>query len=203
MADDVLAVRAGTNADQVVGIGHSMGGASLVMAELLAPGSFAALVLVEPIIFGPPHARDSSHPLVRMALRRRDRFESRHEVKASYASKPPFSAWHPAALDGYVEGGFVERDGTTRLACRPDTEAEVFTAAGAHAAWERLGEVRLPVTILFGADTDTYSPGYAEELAARFPRAAASAVEGTGHFLPMEQPEAVADAVRTAIVGIS
>lgn len=180
-----------------------MGGASLVMAELLSPGSFDALVLIEPIIFGPPFARDPDHPLVGLALRRRDTFESRDAVLGSYASKLPFAAWDRAALEGYVDGGFVEVDGATRLACRPTSEAEVFTAAGAHAAWGRLSEVSPPTTILFGADTDTYPPGHAETLAARFVNATAVAVEDTGHFLPMERPHVVAAAVRGLIAGLS
>lgn len=173
------------------------------MAELLSPGSFDAFVLIEPIIFGPPYARDPDHPLVGLALRRRDTFESRDAVFASYAAKPPFAAWDRAALNGYVEGGFVDEDGVTRIACRPTSEAEVFTAAGAHAAWDRLSEVSSPTTILYGAHTDTYPPGQAETLAARFGNATAQAIEDTGHFLPMERPDVVVAAVRERIAGLS
>lgn len=197
MADDVLAVHDAfaSDAGRVIGIGHSMGGASLVMAELSLPGRFSALVLVEPIIFGTPHARDASHPLVGLALRRREFFESRDAVRSAYGAKPPFDAWHPDALDGYIEGGFVNHDSGVRLACSPNAESEVFTAAGAHGAWERLGEVTVPVTILYGAETDTYPSGHAEALVDRFARAKATRVSGTGHFLPMEQPGVVVDAV--------
>jgi pimeloyl-ACP methyl ester carboxylesterase len=180
-----------------------MGGASLVMAELLAPGSFDALVLIEPIIFGPPFVRDPGHPLVGLALRRRAAFESRDAILAAYSSKPPFAAWDRTALEGYVDGGFVEADGVTQLACRPTAEAEVFAAAGAHATWERLSEVSTPTTILYGADTDTYLPGHAQALADRFGDATATAVEDTGHFLPMERPQVVVAAVRERIDGLS
>lgn len=197
MASDVSAVASHTDHDQIIGVGHSMGGASLVMAELLHPGRFAALVLIEPIIFGGPYRRDPDHPLVTLALRRRDRFESRAAALDSYGSKPPFAAWHPDALAGYVEGGFVDDGDGVRLRCPPSAEAEVFTAASAHAAWERLGEVTPPAHILYGADTDTFPPGHGDALAARMVRAEATAVPGTGHFLPMERPDVVADAVRS------
>lgn len=205
MADDVLAVHdtAASDAARVVGIGHSMGGASLVMAEIASPGRFSALVLVEPIIFGSPHARDASHPLVALALRRREVFESRAAIRLAYGAKPPFDAWHPDSLDGYIEGGFVDSDAGVRLACSPLAESEVFTAAGAHGAWERLGEVAVPVTILYGAETDTYPPGHAEALADRFARATATRVSGTGHFLPMEQPGVVVDAVNESLDAVS
>ena len=196
-ASDALAVASHVGHDRIIGVGHSMGGASLVMAELLRPGTFAALVLIEPIVFGPPYGRDSDHPLVTLALRRRERFESRAAVLDSYRSKPPFSAWHPDALAGYVEGGFVEDVDGVRLACSPRAEAEVFTAASAHAAWERLGEVVAPVRILDGADTDTFPVGHGERMAARFSNARATSIPDAGHFLPMERPDVVAEAVRS------
>lgn len=208
MAQDVLAVTdqmsaASQQPPALVGIGHSMGGAAVVMAELLNPGTFDAFVLVEPIIYGPPYVRDPIHPLVGLALKRRDTFESRDAVRNSYAEKLPFSAWHPAALDGYVSGGFLDDGQVTRLACRPRSEAEVFTAAGIHAAWERLSEVSVPTTILYGADTDTYLPGHAEALARRFQDASVLAVENTGHFLAMERPEVVVRAVFDQVAALS
>lgn len=200
MADDVLAVREAVRhnfgPDRVVGVGHSMGGAALVMAELLEPRSFDALALVEPILFGPPYLPAGDHPLVGLALRRRMVFESRDAVASSYSAKPPFQAWHADAVSGYVEGGFIESGGEVRLACRPTSEAEVFAASAVHAAWERLGEITIPVTILYGADTDTYEPGHAETMAQRFGDAAVESVPGTGHFVPMERPALVASAAR-------
>ena len=39
----------------VYGVGHSMGGAGLVLAELEKPGTFRGLLLVDPIVARPPH----------------------------------------------------------------------------------------------------------------------------------------------------
>src|SRR5699024_2088701 len=70
-----------------VGIGHSMGGAALLMAEQRHPGTFAGLWLYEPIIF-PPSVRamfgDRENPLAAGALRRRPVFASREEAAANY-----------------------------------------------------------------------------------------------------------------------
>lgn len=75
-------------------------------------------------------------------------------------------------------------------------EAEIFAASAVHVAWDRLGDITVPVTILYGAETDTYEPGHAEMMARRFKNARVESVPGTGHFLPMERPELVATAAR-------
>jgi pimeloyl-ACP methyl ester carboxylesterase len=169
-----------------------MGGAALVMAQILDPERFARLVLVEPIIPPPPHVR-AVHRLADLARKRRRTFVDRAEVRANFAGRPPFDHWKPAALEGYVAGGFRQRDdGIIELACSPEFEAEVFTAAGGAGALDRLGEVEIPVTLLFGEAMDTFPLEWAKHLARSFPNGSLEVVPGGDHFLPMSMPAAVA-----------
>ena len=52
VADVLRAAALAPPGARLVGIGHSFGGAALLKAELAAPGTFAALVLCEPILLG-------------------------------------------------------------------------------------------------------------------------------------------------------
>lgn len=195
MATDVAAVRDAAPVTTAVGVGHSMGGAALVMAQLSDPGRFQALVLIEPIIVSPPYRRQDHH-LASLARRRRRRFGSRAEAEANFAGKEPFSRWHPDALAGYLDTGLTERsDGSVELSCPPELEAELYTAAGGHGLAALVDRVEVPVRILAGSDTDTYPLEWPAELAERFPRGELRVVDGTGHFLPMERPEAVVEAI--------
>lgn len=178
-----------------VGVGHSMGGATLLMAELLRPGRFDALVVVEPIVFPPPYRRMEHMPLADQALRRRDGFRSPMAIADSYRGRGPFAGWEPSVLDAYIAGGFVEREGRWWLKCKPAIEAEVYRAATAHGLYDRLDEVHCPVLVLAGERSTTFDEAYVAELTGRMPNARYEIVDGASHFLPMESPRLVADRV--------
>ena len=123
----------------IVGVGHSMGGAAMVMVEMMRPGLLAGMVLIEPVII-PPHFRSTGdHPLAMMAAMRRPTFPSREDAAASYRSKPLFRRWHEDAFSGYLEGGLVPHADGVALACRPEVESAVFAASTETGLYGRLG----------------------------------------------------------------
>jgi pimeloyl-ACP methyl ester carboxylesterase len=183
----------------VVGVGHSSGGAALVLAELLRPGTFGALVLVEPIILPPPYGRYPDHPIVTGALRRRTRFTSRDAAFRNYASKRAFSGWDERAMWAYVNGGFRVEGDRVVLKCAPESEAEFFTAAGTHGAWDRLGDVETPTLLLAGEHSVTHGEPFLAELTARFGDGRYEIVPDSSHFLWMEKPGVIAEHVAAAI----
>ena len=178
-----------------IGVGHSMGGATMLMAELLEPGTLQGLILIEPIIFPPPFQRVEENPLAVGALRRRASFASRAEALETFSSKPAFVAWDDRALKAYVDGGLVESDGRFWLACHPHLEADAYRSGTAHGAYGRLSEVDCPVLIVVGEQSDTHPEAFAAHLAGEFRDGRFCVIPGTGHFLPMEGPDLVAGTV--------
>jgi len=174
------------------GVGHSMGGATLVMAELLDPGILHGLILIEPITFPPPFQRIETNPLAVGAMRRRASFASPEEALENFSSKAAFGSWDVRALRAYVDGGLVERQGRFWLACDPDLEADVYRSGTAHGAYERLSEVECPVLVIAGELSDTFPQAFATHLAGEFPDGRYFVVGGAGHFLPMERPDLIA-----------
>lgn len=189
---NVLAVIDAVGADHPVGVGHSSGGAALAMAEVLRPGTFRRLVLIEPILPPPPYRRSDDHPLVRVAMRRRAGFATRDAAFDAYAGRGPFARWDRRALAAYVDHGFGPGSDGWELRCSPADEAEVYATATVHAAWDRLPEVACPTVIVAGSESDSHPPAVVDALVARFQRATARTVEGGSHLVPMEDPEAMA-----------
>ena len=200
-ATDALAVVESTDVEIRIGVGHSMGGAALAMAEILRPGTFDGLVLIEPIVFRPPFGR-FDHLLVDIALKRRPGFQSVADARSNFAEKPVFAGWDDRSMDAYVQGGLMEQDGEWILRCRPEHEAEVFRGGSDHGAYDRLDEIRTPVLLVAGDHSETHDREFMDHLRSRMPDASVTIVPDTGHFLPMERPGVVADLVTEFLASI-
>ncbi|MEY2470637.1 MAG: hypothetical protein QOF21_3335 [Actinomycetota bacterium] len=200
-ATDALAVIDALGLERPFGAGHSCGGALLMLAEMRRPGTFRAIWAYEPIVFptdAPPTARPPDNRLSAGARKRRASFASRAEARANYASKPPLNALDPRVLDGYIACGLRDLpDGTVTLACDPEAEARTYEMGGSHGAYARLGEVKCPVALVCGENTDAIGPTALPLLAARLPDATTDVWQGYNHFGCLADPSrTVASIVR-------
>lgn len=200
MADDIVAALRSDHfpPGPVHGIGHSMGGAALVMAAAQRSDAFRSLWLYEPVIFptgaGPPS--DGDNAMSEVAARRRAKFDSLEQAYENYRSKPPLNQLHPDALRAYVEGGFdAEPDGSVTLRCRPSTEADVFRQAAPSGAWSTIPSIEVPVAVVSGRPDHDGPEAFAPIVAEAFPDGILFVRSDLGHFGPLEDPEAMAAAV--------
>ncbi|MGI9610438.1 MAG: alpha/beta fold hydrolase, partial [Acidimicrobiia bacterium] len=108
---------------------------ALAMAEVLAPGTFATLLLIEPIIPTGPWARES-HPLGTQARRRQRSFSSKAAARDRFAGRAVFSRWQPEVLDLYVRHGLQDEQDQVVLRCDPQDEAEFYDTAGLCDVWD-------------------------------------------------------------------
>jgi pimeloyl-ACP methyl ester carboxylesterase len=202
-ADDVLAVVDALGLDRPFAAGHSKGGAALLLAEQRRPGTFAGLYLYEPVVFpSEVSARlTGENPLAEGARRRRDTFDSFDAAFENFASKPPFSALDPDALRAYVDHGFAQRaDGTVRLKCRPEHEAEMYRMGSAHDAFAHLDRVSCPVVVAAGR-TGEYGPAtFTNAIVAALPDGQKQDWPQLGHFGPLERPDLIASAIEQAFL---
>lgn len=199
--DALVAARYAAKNEPVVGAGHSMGGAALVMAALRAPELFRALVLFEPIII-PPITRESNsgpNPLADGARKRRNTFASFYDALATYSSKPPLNVFRPDALEAYVMFGFRQMpDGTITLRCSPEHEARTYETAALHETWDDLVKLEIPTWVISGVKLDQGPSAIAPLIAAAIPGSRFVKYDDLGHFGPMQDPVRFAAIIRQA-----
>lgn len=188
----------------LVGVGHSMGGAAVVMAAAWRPRAFRSLFLYEPAIASPvdrlpEHLAAHQDLMVAVARRRRAHFGSRAEALESYARKPPTSDLHAGALSAYVEYGFADSgDRGVSLKCTPETEAAIFAATYSQETRDCLDRVRCPVHVAHGTETDEINRDAVRGLAATF-GTEVIVLDALSHFGPLQNPTQFAHALERTL----
>jgi pimeloyl-ACP methyl ester carboxylesterase len=206
LRDDLLALLVALDQGPVVLAGHSMGGTVSLLAAAAAPDKVRGLVLLDPVIM-PRIMAFYAHmpwtsgalwkhlPLVQGALRRRSVFDNREAAFLAYRGRGAFKTWPESMLADYVGGGFRDRDdGTVELACAPAWEASNYSAQ-AHDPWRAMGRIRCPARLLKAEKGSTAHVGDGAGVMRRHPSIRVETIEGTSHFLPMERPDLVREAI--------
>jgi len=202
--DDLIAVMEQLAGGPLLLAGHSMGGTASVMAAASRPERVKGLALFDPVIMAEDMSRRiaageapafSDSPLALGAAKRRAVFASREEAFSRYRGRGAFTTWPDEALNDYLRDGFRDRsDGQVELSCAPDWEAANFSAH-AHDPWTPLHAIRAPVAILRAEIGSTCSASSAAPFLADNPDFQVETIPGTTHFLPIERPDLVREAI--------
>ncbi|MEJ2189468.1 MAG: alpha/beta hydrolase [Acidobacteriota bacterium] len=201
-ADDLNAELDRRGLRGIVGIGHSLGAATSLLAAAADPGLFSAVVAIDPLLMTGFHSLfwgavkalglQNRFSIVRGARRRRRVWSDRQEVRAAYSTKSVFASWDPAVLDDYVAAGTVDLpQGGVRLRYPREWEARIFAAAP-HDLWNQLRRVSVPTLFVQGEHSDTFLAAARMRGEREVPGSRTVVVSGASHFLPMEQPAQLA-----------
>ncbi|MEQ9122432.1 MAG: alpha/beta hydrolase, partial [Alphaproteobacteria bacterium] len=188
-------------------VGHSMGGHLAARLAMELPAAVSGLVLVDPVM-PPPQAYtpgafgDLPGPEAHPVARRRDRWPDWRAFFERFRDREPYSLWRPEILEAYCRHGLrpaPDGDGHV-LACAPILEASVYFNSWRANILDRLKTVAAPVTILRAryVSRDPNLPvDFARSttwagLADHFADAIDVDMAPLTHFIPMQDPEAVA-----------
>lgn len=188
----------------IVGVGHSMGGASLLMAARIAPELFSALFVFEPIVFPPvdpsPDNDRPTNPLAGGARKRRSVFPSFEAALENFSAKPPMSTFHPQAREAYVRHGFKPTtNGEVELKCSPEHEARTYETGSSSGAWSELPQINTRVWVISGAPAQYQPSSFAINVADELPNATYVQFDEMGHFGPLEHPVIIANLVESIL----
>ena len=209
LEDLPLHLEAAGNAQSLIGIGHSLGAMTTLMAAIEEPEKFRALVLIEPTLFptwlgfamrliAPFNLFRYLHPLVRRTLRRKTSFADQESMYHNYRRKKIFEAIPDQVLRDYVLGlAAKSADGTVGLKYSPAWEVQVYETGGSadHYVWKNLSKIPCPVLVLRGERSDTVSEETLERIARSLPMGKGITLPSVGHLLPLEAPDQVASIV--------
>jgi pimeloyl-ACP methyl ester carboxylesterase len=195
--DDLTAVLDQVASGPVWLVGSSMGGEIAIDAALAMPERVAGLVLLAPAVSGAPEPSVFDAPTDRL-VRMWEAAQTSGEVDE--INRVEMWLWldGPSAPEGRVAGPARE------LALEMNAIAlknEIPEEAGKSgiAAWSRLEEIAVPVTVACGDLDLPFIVARSKELADWLPRSRFHVFEGMAHLPYLEQPAVVAELISSAI----
>ena len=205
-----------TKTRKIIGVGHSVGAMSTIMAAIKEPDHFKALVLIEPVLFSrlrgifmrlisPLKLTRRFHPLVKRTLKRKTRFPDLETMYQNYRKKPIFNRLSDVVLKDYVQGlASRNPDESISLGYSPEWEARIYEISGIADwyVWRNLSRVDLPVLVIRGAITDTLWASTLDQMVNKLPHGKPYTMEGAGHLTPLEEPQLTAGIIREFLISL-
>ena len=195
--------------DNLVGVGHSMGGYVIFSLTAAETHRYRGSLLIDPVILDPVRYESpmayGSDPAEHPTARRRNHWRDWQEMFEYFKARHPFSLWDKRVLRDYCEHGLVKRSDLNgyELACPPLIEASIYVNSATASPLHLFSQVTVPTWVLRGYERDfeevaksgrmdfSASPTW-PELAERLPNGRDIHWDDLSHFIPMQAPERVA-----------
>ena len=182
-------------------IGHSSGGLAAIIASTILPDRFGRVVLVETRVSNDAPSAPSQD-LSRRAERTRMKraiWESREAMFDAYRTRAAFKDWEDEPYRQFIDGGTrLLPDGRAELKCHPETEATFYGMRDDLAVERYLSGLPGDWLLLLGDYPGSQRPD--DPGVRRFrelvPRSVVKPMGKGTHFLPMEYPSDVLDAIQ-------
>lgn len=190
--DDLVAVLDQVGRDRVWMVGSSMGGGLALDAALAVPDRVAGLVLIAPAVGNAPAPELDAHTA------RLDRLIAAATAAGNFDEANRLEAWlwldGPAQAEGRVAGPARDllqaMNGIILRNAAPEDAGESGLDT-----WNRLDEIRCPVTVACGGFDVPFLVERSRTLAGRLPNAHHHAMPRTAHLPQLECPAVVADLI--------
>lgn len=144
------------------GIGHSFGGVLTALINSKASSPFAAVVLLDPVLFTPGmltlmQTLDwlglyKKNPMVKKALNRRQHWPDKATAFTYLYQRGMFKNWQDEALASYIEHALHHNNSGLELKCQAKREAEIF-ASYPKQLWPQLKQPCNPTLLIYGNKT--------------------------------------------------
>ena len=201
LADDLIDFLEQQQLKNVIGIGHSMGAVATLLASIKRPDLFSKLVLIDPVLLPPFMIRSAQllpfswrHkliPIMAGALKRKDSWDSKEALFASYRPKRVFKQFSDEALWDFIEHGTEPTaDGRITLIYSKEWEARIYGTPTY--IWHKLNQVTTPTLAIRAEHSQTPNATMWQKWQAQQPQATFVQIPSTSHLVPMEKPHELA-----------
>ncbi|EMM72899.1 alpha/beta hydrolase family protein [Leptospira weilii str. 2006001855] len=190
--DQILALIETENLQKIIGIGHSLGGASLLLASYHSPEKFDKVIAHDPVVLDflkVTYSRLFHNPLAKVAIKRRKEFKNIETVSKLYRRTPSFFKMDPEIFDDYIRSCFrIGENGKALLCCHPEVEAKIFDSVSYRSLFQ-FGKIKTETHLTIPDPHEVCSPKSARKISSGNKKSTLEIWPGTSHFFPFEEKQ--------------
>jgi pimeloyl-ACP methyl ester carboxylesterase len=186
--------------NSAIGIGHSMGAASLLTASKLLPDFFKKLILFDPTVLSIPMmflGLVFGVPISKNAEKRRRVFKNREHIKKIFRKFPAFSNWNEEAYNDYIRSCIRDiPSGEVELVCDPKLEAKNFRSPSFFSPF-RYYKIKTESHIVIPEVYEVCSPKMGKRIISGNKLSTLTIMPEFTHLFPFEKPEWVLNKIQS------
>ena len=205
IGEDVASVVQSMGLEGSIGVGHSAGGMSMLIADSLVPGIIGKGVLVDTRVGDGPMALlspEEQQIRTKRTLQKRSIWESREIMYDAYRDRRAFTSWTDEVFGDYIEGATRSLgDGRVELKCDPLVEETFYQSRQGLNTSKVLCGLRGEYILLVGNYKGAQTPENAavQHLTKETKGFQLKELGAGSHFVPMEHPCLVLNEIRNFI----
>jgi len=191
LRDQILALIEHEKLNNIISIGHSMGGSSALRASKRKPTLFKKLILLDPTFLSIPilaYGTLFGVPIAKNALKRRRNFKSIDQVRKVFRKFSAFVNWDERVYEDYLRSCFRKSGDEIELICDPKIEARYFSSPS-FKSFRDYGRNKLETHIIIPKKFEVCSPYRAKTIAKGNPNSSVTIIPDGTHFFPFEKTE--------------
>lgn len=175
----------------IISIGHSMGGSSVLRASKKKPSLFKKLILFDPTFLSIPilaYGALFGIPIAKNAIKRRRNFKNIELVRKAFKKFSAFSNWNERVYDDYLRSCFRASGEEVELICDPKIEARYFSTPS-FKSFIDYGKNKLETHIIIPEKFEVCNPSRAKTIIAGNTNSTLTTIPDGTHFFPFEKTE--------------
>lgn len=200
LADDLIRFLENRMDKPIIGIGHSMGAITTLIASIKRPDLFEKMILLDPVLL-PDHLRKKAAwmpialkkkviPIAKIASNRRYQWPSKSQAFDYLRPKKVFARISDENLKIILEHALIPSSEGVQLAYSREWEAQIYCTSKNH--WPFLSQTKVPFTVIRGEYSDILFGNNWDRLQSIVPANRLDTLPKTGHLLTHEEPQVLA-----------
>ena len=197
------------NEQEIIGLGHSIGGNIILRTGITHPDYFSKLILLDPTLFVPRiifawkiiaklNLQKYFHPWINATLKRKMTYHNFNDIVKSYRKKSVFNKIDDENLNIYIKSITKEHGDKLKIIYSKEWEYKIYKTGliKDNFIWKRIKDIKVPTLIIKAEHSNAFMNSASKKIdKMNSKNIKIVTINDTTHLFPLEVPEKVSEII--------